>query len=75
MVSKSKLVAWLDARLGVATFEEAAQTLGPQTLAAELDVLPEGEIEVISIIPDGILAGRLDSTFLLRRGAELGTWI
>lgn len=71
----SRLLEILDEGLGVMTFREAAQTLGSQALAAELDILPEGEIEVISIIPAGIPASLPDCAFLLRRGVELGAWI
>lgn len=70
----SKLLEMLEANLDVMTYREAEQALGLQTLEQELDALPEGEVEVVSILPADMPASPLDSSFLLRRGAELGCW-
>ncbi|MDP2933976.1 MAG: hypothetical protein Q8N81_07685 [bacterium] len=71
----SRLLSVLDEGLGVMTLREAEQILGLETLIQELDILPEGEVEVISILPADMPVSLFDSSFLLRRGVELGPWI
>jgi len=71
----SRLLSVLDEGLGVMTLREAEQILGLETLTQELDILSEGEVEVISILPADMPVSLFDSSFLLRRGAELGPWI
>lgn len=68
-----ELLEFLDERLGVATFKEAEAALGPARLLSELEALPDGEVEVVSILPFDILCG-CEALFLQRRGAELGCW-
>lgn len=64
------LLEFLDERLGVATCADAEAALGLLPFLAELSAMPEGEVEVISIVPLDLAPG-FEALFLQRRGAEL----
>lgn len=68
------LLELLDQRLGVMTVGEAGDLLGYDELSRQLEGLPQGEVEILGVVwPEAIAT--TGSFFLLRRGAELGSWV